>query len=75
MSNKSTLRVGFRAPLKTGDTETMIVGCRANNLDICKYNGIPELCAFMRKDGMCHSPSKAWKKQFLRLSMEGNYET
>lgn len=74
MSNKNNLRVGFKAPLKTGDTETTTVGCRANNPDICKNNGIPDICAFMREDGVCYAPSKAWKKQFLKLSAEGNYE-
>lgn len=75
MSNKNNLRVGFKAPLKTGDTEIMTVGCRTNNPEICKNNGIPDVCAFMREDGICHAPSKAWKKQFLKLSAEGNYET
>ncbi len=75
MSNKNSLKVGFKAPLKTGDTEITTVGCRANNPDICKNNGIPDVCAFVREDGMCHAPSKAWKKQFLKLSAEGIYET
>lgn len=75
MSNKNSLKVGFKAPLKTGDTEITTVGCRANNPDICKNNGIPDVCAFVREDGTCHAPSKAWKKQFLKLSAEGIYET
>ena len=74
MIEKKNLRVGFRAPLKSGDTEETTVGCRANDPDICKNNGIPEVCAFQREDGICHMPSKAWKKQFQKLSAEGNYE-
>lgn len=74
MSNNNSLRVGFKAPLKSGDSETMTVGCRANNPDICKSNGLSDVCAFVRQDGMCHAPSKAWKKQFQKLSAEGDYE-
>lgn len=74
MSKNNNLRVGFKAPLKSGDTEITTAGCRANNPDICKNNGIPDVCAFAREDGMCHAPSKAWKKQYLKLSAEGNYE-
>jgi len=70
----SNLRVGFKASLKPGDTKAMTVGCRANNPDICQKNGIPDVCAFVCEDGMCHAPSKARKKQSIKLSAEGNYE-
>ena len=75
MSNKGNLKVGFKVPLKTGDTETTTVGCRANNPDICKNNDIPDVCAFMSEDGMCRAPSKTWKRNFLKLSSEGYNET
>lgn len=65
------LRVPFKALLKPGDTAETTIGCRANNPDICKNNGIPEICAFEREDGICQIPSKAWKKQFEKLSREG----
>ena len=68
MSTIRSLRVPFKAPLQPGDTAEATVGCRANNPDICKNNGI---CAFEREDGICQIPSKAWKKQFERLSREG----
>ena len=71
MSTIRSLRVPFKAPLQPGDTAEATVGCRANNPDICKNNGITEICAFEREDGICQIPSKAWKKQFERLSMEG----
>ena len=71
MSDAKGLKVPFKAPLQPGDTVETTVGCRANNPDICKNNGIQELCAFEREDGICHSPSKAWKKQFLKLSDGG----
>ena len=71
MKKADNLRVSFRAPLQLGDTEDVTVGCRANNPDICKNNGIPDICSFEREDGMCQIPSKAWKKQFHKLSEEG----
>ncbi len=75
MSNKYDLKTSCNAPLKDGDTETMTVGCRANDPEICKNNGLPEVCAFIREDSMCLAPSKAWKKQFQKLSAEGKHET
>lgn len=71
MSAKRRLRVPFKAPLQLGDTADVTVGCRANNPNICKNNGIPEICAFEREDGICQIPSKAWKKQFSKLKEEG----
>ena len=70
MSKSNALRVPFNAPLKQGDTAELTVGCRANNPDICKNNGIPEKCAFIREDGVCLIPSKAWRKQYQKLSEE-----
>jgi len=72
MNTKKSLKVPFKAPLQSGDTEEVTVGCRANNLDICKNNEIPEICAFVREDGICQIPSKAWRKQYKKLSEEGN---
>ena len=71
MKTERSLRVPFKAPLQPGDTAETTIGCRANNPDICKNNGIPEICAFEREDGICQIPSKAWKKQFEKLSREG----
>jgi hypothetical protein len=70
MSTTKSLRIPFKAPLQPGDTADVTVGCRANNPDICKNNGIPEICAFEREDGICQIPSKAWKKQFSKLKEE-----
>lgn len=64
---KKNVQVAFKAPLHNFDTETQTYGCRANNPDICKNNGILEICAFEREDHICKSPSKAWKKQFIKL--------
>ena len=64
---KKELRVAFNAPLNQFDTEEQTYGCRANNPNICKNNGIPEICAFELGDNICKNPSKAWKKQYLKL--------
>ena len=68
MSKEKGLHISFHAPLQTGDTAEMTVGCRANNPDICANNGIADICAFSSEDGMCRRPSRAWKKQFEKLS-------
>lgn len=75
MIEKKGVKVQFNAPLQPGDTVEMTVGCRANNPNICKYNGIQELCAFERDDGICQSPSKAWKKQYLKLTHGEKHDT
>lgn len=72
MSTKKSLHVPFNAPLQPGDTADVTVGCRANNPDICKNNGIPDVCAFVRNDGICKIPSKVWKKQFNKLTEKGD---
>ena len=71
MKDMKKLHVPFKAPLQEGDTAEYTVGCRANNPDICANNGLDSVCAFASKDGICRRPSKAWRKQFVKLSMEG----
>ena len=58
MSTKE-LKVSFNAPLNELDTEVQTYGCRANN---------PDICAFTSEDGICRKPSRAWKKQYHKLS-------
>lgn len=67
MSETYNLKVSFQAPLRTGDTAEVTVGCRANNPDICANNGLEGICAFVAKDGICRRPSRAWKKQYQKL--------
>ena len=67
---KKELHIGFKAPLNPEDTEEQTYGCRQNNPDICKNNGIIDTCAFVREDGICKQPSRAWKKQFEKLKQE-----
>lgn len=65
--NEKEIRVPFSAPLNEEDTEIQTYGCKANNPDICANNAIPGICAFTSDDGICKSPSRAWKKQFNLL--------
>lgn len=59
--------VKFDAPLSELDTETQTFGCRHTDPEICKKNGLADVCAFAREDGICKSPSKAWQRQYRRL--------
>lgn len=65
-------QVPFNAPLSINDTESCTFGCRANNPDICGNNGLDGICAFVTPNHICKRPSKAWKKQFRKLSGETN---
>lgn len=51
MSEKE-LRIDFNAPLNPDDTEDQTYGCRANNPDICANAYMPNICAFVNKDGI-----------------------
>ena len=57
----------FSAPLNPKDSETETYGCRSNNPDICKYNGLPGRCAFENEDYICRNPSKAWRKLYHKV--------
>ena len=65
--NEKELIIPFNAPLHPQDTELQTFGCRQNNSDICGKNGLSGICAFVREDGICRRPSRAWKKQFQKL--------
>jgi len=57
----------FHAPLQPGDTDLVTRGCRHTNPSICRKNAMPSVCAFVRRDGMCHAPPASWPRQYLRL--------
>lgn len=65
--NIKELQFSFHAPLNSGDSETQTYGCRANNPNICKNADSVSICAFTTTDHICKKPSRAWKKQFLKL--------
>lgn len=60
----------FHTPLNPQDTQSQTVGCRHTNPDICGKNGIVDICAFVRSDGICLSPPRSWPKQFEKLMSE-----
>lgn len=60
--------VEFGAPLGEKDTEKQTQGCRHTNPDICAKNSLPAVCAFVRSDGICLAPSRAWAAQYRKLS-------
>lgn len=66
--NKNDLHFDFNAPLHEKDTPTQTFGCRAYQPNICANADIPKLCAFVRSDCICLKPSRAWKKQYYKLS-------
>lgn len=71
MNNKE-FYIPFNAPLNLLDTEKQTFGCRQNNPNICRNNNLLGVCAFCRADHVCKKPSRAWKKQFLKLSEKNN---
>ena len=64
---KLKLHYKFNAPLNEHDSEEYTFGCRANNPDICANNGLEGICAFTSADCICKRPSRAWKKQYIKL--------
>ena len=64
------IKVDFNAPLNTLDTENQTYGCRQKNPDICSSNGIENICAFVCKGQIFKKPSRAWKKQYMKLKGE-----
>ena len=65
--SKNNLHIPFSDPLNNEDSENQTYGCRANNPDICSYNGLQGVCAFVSDDHICRKPSRAWKKQYQKL--------
>lgn len=61
------IQIDFSAPINKGDTELTTMGCRHTNPEICKNNGIPNICAFASEDHICKKPSCAWKKKYIQL--------
>jgi len=59
--------VGFNEPLHEQDTEQQTHGCRQSNPEICKYNRLADICAFVREDCICKKPSRAWARQYRKL--------
>jgi hypothetical protein len=67
MTARNANRNRFHAPLCEGDTRTKTVGCRHANPDSCAKHSLPDICAFVRGDGICTSPPVSWQKQYGKL--------
>ena len=57
----------FHAPLHPLDSEYQTHGCRQANPSVCAKHSVPGVCAFVRKDNICLSPPRSWKKQYQKL--------
>lgn len=66
-SNKTQTNSAFHAPLHPLDTVERTFGCRHTNSIICSRNSMPDVCAFVREDGICLAPPRSWPKQFVKL--------
>jgi hypothetical protein len=67
MKNKPKQQGIFHAPLKPRDTVSQTEGCRHTNPSICGSNQLPNVCAFVREDGICLKPPLSWAKQYEKL--------
>ena len=59
------------APLHPEDTVEHTIGCRHTEPVVCGKNCMPNVCAFVRQDGMCLSPPMSWSRQFKKLKPNG----
>lgn len=66
-SKSIKLHVSFDHELFDVDSENQTWGCRHTNPDICGSNSLIGTCAFVNDDHICRKPSKAWKKQYVKL--------
>jgi hypothetical protein len=60
----------FHAPLLPGDSATETFGCRHTNPEICRKNGMLDICAFVRSDGRCYAPPASWPKKYQALTQQ-----
>jgi len=64
------IKNAFHAPLHPEDSEKQTFGCRHTNPDVCAKNRLMNVCAFVRKDSLCLSPTQSWPKQYLKLKKQ-----
>ena len=58
----------YKRPLMSGETESLTIGCRHSNPNICRKNGQENVCALFRADNICTSPPSSWVKRFEELN-------
>ena len=55
------------APLNPKDTEKQTYGCRQTNPEICRFNSMQDVCAFVQDDNICRHPARGWMKKYQEL--------
>lgn len=65
------MKHAYDRPLAQGETETISIGCRHSNPDICAKHSMPNVCAFVTKDCFCYSPPVTWKVLYKKLNRQG----
>jgi len=63
------LLIDRNAVLKSQDSPYQTYGCRHYNPNICKNNGMENICAFVRADTICLKPPISWTKQYKIIKM------
>jgi hypothetical protein len=54
-------------PVQPGETESKTIGCRHGNRLNWGRNGIPNVCALVRGDGICLAPPSSWTSYYRKL--------
>ena len=62
------LLIDRNAALKSQDTSYQTYGYRHYNPNICKDNGMENICAFVKADNICKKSPGSWTKQYEKLS-------
>ena len=62
------LLIDRNAALKSQDSPYQTYGCRHYSPNICKCNGMENICAFVEADNICKKPPRSWTKQYEKLS-------
>jgi len=62
------LLIDKNAALKSQDLSHQTYGCRHYNPNICKGNGMENICAFVKADNICKKPPRSWSKQYEKLT-------
>lgn len=59
-----------KRPLQEDETDSLTIGCRHSNPDICAKHSMPGICAFVSSDNRCYAPPASWKGLYQRLLNE-----
>jgi len=62
------LLIDRNAALNPQDSPCQTYGCRYYNPNICKDNGMENICAFVKADNICKKSPRSWTKQYEKLS-------